>query len=202
MDEKEPFQIRATRSNASSQIKVKSAGKGHVFTTGDGTSAQNSDESTIERADHENASINQAASFSEYHFSEQIGHLLRRAYQRHVAIFQQHISDSNLTAAQFVTLCAIRDLQVCSLSEIVKITAIDQATIRGIIERLKSRDLIVLSHDNTDRRKVLVSLSESGTELVVEMLPFATRISEATYGGLNPAERIALVFLLRKMIER
>lgn len=137
----------------------------------------------------------------DYHFSDQIGHLLRRAYQRHAAIFQQHIPDSQLTAAQFVSLCAVRDLETCSLSDIVKVTAIDQATIRGIVERLKARDLIALSHDSADRRKVLVSLSDAGRALVSENVPFASQITEATYGNLNPAERVALVFLLRKMID-
>jgi len=140
-------------------------------------------------------------SAKDYRFSDQIGHLLRRAYQHHAAIFQQHILDSNLTAAQFVTLCAIRDMQTCSLTDVVKVTAIDQGTIRGIVERLKSRDLILLSHDESDRRKVLVSLSESGAQVVAETVPLAADITEATYGNLNPAERLALVFLLRKMID-
>ena len=77
-----------------------------------------------------------AAPANEYVFSDQVGHLLRRAYQRHVAIFQQTISDTQLTAAQFVVLCAIRQFVSCSLSEIVKTTAIDQATMRGIIDQL------------------------------------------------------------------
>jgi len=145
--------------------------------------------------------MNKKSATKDYQFSDQIGHLLRRAYQHHAAIFQQHILDSNLTAAQFVTLCAIRDMRSCSLSDVVKVTAIDQGTIRGIVERLKSRDLIVLSHDETDRRKVLVSLSASGSQLVAETVPLATEITEATYGKLNPAERLALVFLLRKMID-
>lgn len=144
--------------------------------------------------------MDQTSATSDYNFADQIGHLLRRVYQHHAAIFQQHIPDSQLTAAQFVTLCAIRDKGTCSLSDIVKITAIDQGTIRGIVERLKSRDLIVLSHDSTDRRKVLVTLSKTGSQLVKETVPFATDITEATFGNLNPAERVALVFLLRKMI--
>lgn len=147
------------------------------------------------------ASMTDKSAIRDYHFSDQIGHLLRRAYQHHTAIFQQHILDSQLTAAQFVTLCAIRDMQTCSLSEIVKVTAIDQGTIRGIIERLKSRHLILLSHDANDKRKVLVSLSDTGSALVTETVPFAATITEATYGNLNPGERVALVFLLRKMID-
>lgn len=141
------------------------------------------------------------AAAKEYVFSDQVGHLLRRAYQRHVAIFQQSISDSHLTAAQFVALCAIRQFGSCSLSDIVKTTAIDQATIRGIIERLKGRKVIKLSHDETDRRKVIVSLTPAGEAILDETVPAAFAVSDATFGNLNPAERVAIVYLLRKMCE-
>jgi len=142
-----------------------------------------------------------AAHDADYQFSEQVGHLLRRAYQRHMAIFQQTIPDSQLTAAQFVVLCAVRDQGACSLVEVVKATAIDQATVRGVIERLKSRGLLAVSHDPADRRKVLVTLTDAGRGLVAEMVPFAQRITEATYGDLNPAERMAIIYLLRRMSE-
>ncbi|MBN9324140.1 MAG: MarR family transcriptional regulator, partial [Delftia acidovorans] len=77
-----------------------------------------------------------------YHFSDQIGHLLRRVYQRHTALFQQYIPDSQLTAAQFVVLCSVRDNSGSSLADIVKATVIDQATIRGVVDRLKQRELV------------------------------------------------------------
>lgn len=136
-----------------------------------------------------------------YDFSEQVGHLLRRAYQRHIALFQQIIPDTQLTAAQFVVLCAVRDCGACSLSEIVKRTAIDQATVRGVIDRLKARKLIAVRHDDVDRRKVLVSLTAVGHDLVGTMVPFAVEITEKTFNGFNPAERLALTYLLNKMCE-
>jgi DNA-binding MarR family transcriptional regulator len=134
-----------------------------------------------------------------YDFSEQVGHLLRRAYQRHTALFQQFIPDSQLTVAQFVVLCALRDHSGSSLSDIVKATVIDQATIRGVIDRLKSRELLQVDLDPLDRRKVAVSLTTEGARLVAEMEPYARTISEQTFGPLNPAERVALIFLLRKL---
>lgn len=134
-----------------------------------------------------------------YHFSEQIGHLLRRAYQRHVAIFQAAIPDSDLTAAQFVTLCAVKEQQSCSLNDIVKATAIDQATIRGVVERLKARSLIVVSPDPLDGRKLLVRTTPEGLALIDQSIPFAKQVSEQTFGGLNPAERVAIVYLLKAM---
>jgi DNA-binding MarR family transcriptional regulator len=140
-----------------------------------------------------------ASGIPDYQFSEQVGHLLRRAYQRHVALFQQTIPDSQLTAAQFVALCAVRDNGASSLSDIVRVTAIDQATVRGVIERLKSRALLAVSHDPADRRKVLVTLTPAGRRVIDDVVPFAHEITEATFGNLNPAERVAIVYLLRKM---
>ena len=136
-----------------------------------------------------------------YHFSDQIGHLLRRVYQRHTALFQQYIPDSQLTAAQFVVLCSVRDNSGSSLADIVKATMIDQATIRGVVDRLKQRELVQVDHDRIDRRKVVINLTEAGQDLVRDMEPFAKQITESTYGKLNPAERLALDFLLKKMLE-
>ncbi|BEO42309.1 MarR family transcriptional regulator [Serratia marcescens] len=136
-----------------------------------------------------------------YHFTEQVGHLLRKVYQRHVAIFQQNVGDSQLTAVQFITLCAVRDMGPSSLTELVQVTAVDQATIRGIVERLKARDLITVTPDPIDRRKVVVGLTDAGAVLLTETVPQAAKITELTFGTLNPAERIALIFLLNKMLE-
>lgn len=136
-----------------------------------------------------------------YQVSDQIGHLLRRVYQRHTSLFQQYIPDSQLTAAQFVVLCTVRDNGESSLVDIVKATVIDQATIRGVVDRLKQRQLLQVDHDPLDRRKVVVSLTEEGHDLVQRMEPFGRQITESTYGRLNPAERLALDFLLRKMLE-
>jgi DNA-binding MarR family transcriptional regulator len=127
--------------------------------------------------------------------------LLRRAYQRHTALFQHFIPDSKLTVAQFVVMCALADDGPASIASLVKATVIDQATIRGVVDRLKNRDLISLQADPSDRRKVMVTLTPGGTQLVAEMRPFAQTITEETFGPLNEAERVALLYLLRKMTE-
>ncbi|MDO6409044.1 MAG: MarR family winged helix-turn-helix transcriptional regulator [Pantoea sp.] len=136
-----------------------------------------------------------------YDYTQQVGHLLRKVYQRHVAIFQQHVGDSQITAVQFITLCALRDHGPSAQNDLVRYTAVDQATIRGVVERLKARDLVSLGPDPTDKRKVIVMLTEPGQALIQHTTDNAVRITEMTYGQLNPAERVALVYLLRKMLD-
>lgn len=134
-----------------------------------------------------------------YVLTEQVGYLLRRAYQRHLAIFQAEACDPQLTSVQFSALCALRDGGAQSQGQLVKATGIDQATIRGIVDRLKVRHLIALSKDPGDARKVIISITGDGSLLLERMIPHAQRITELTLDGLNPAERMALLFTLRKI---
>lgn len=139
------------------------------------------------------------ASEQKYDVTEQIGHLLRLATQRHTAIFQRHIGHSQLTAIQFVTLCTLYDRGPSSQVELVDATAVDQATIRGIIKRLKDRGLALISTSLEDRRKVIISISDKGKKLIEETIPKARHISELTMERLNPAERVAIIYLLKKL---
>ncbi len=136
---------------------------------------------------------------NDYRFTEQIGHLLRRAYQRHMAIFKETVPDSQLTASQFVVLCSIRDLGGGEVADVVAATAIDEPSVRGIIERLKWRNLVAVSHEPGDARHMAVSLTPEGTELVEQTVPFALEISELTFGELDRTERSTLLALLRRI---
>lgn len=139
-----------------------------------------------------------------YRFSDQIGHLLRRAYQRHTAIFRETVPDSQLTAAQFVVLCTVRDRADCQVADIVRATAIDEPSVRGIIERLKWRDLLAVAHEPGDARRMTARLTPAGASLVEQTVPVAEQISELTFGDLDGEERATLTRLLRKIsdIER
>jgi DNA-binding MarR family transcriptional regulator len=134
-----------------------------------------------------------------YALSDQIGHLLRRAYQRHTAIFQRRISDLDVTAIQFAVLVAVRDGGTMPLTRIGAATAIDPATLRGVVSRLGERDLIVSHNDEADRRQRLISLTPKGRELVARLVPDAIEITRETLSPLNPAEVLAIGFLLKKL---
>jgi len=137
----------------------------------------------------------------EYIIEDQVGYLLRRVYYYHLNIFQQRLDETQLTSVQFATLYSINKLQECSQKELVNDTGIDQATIRGIIQRLKDKKLISQDPDLLDKRKVLIHITEHGKEELTQAIPIAETITDLTLTALNPAERIALKFLLQKIIE-
>jgi len=136
---------------------------------------------------------------TKYDFTKQIGYLLRRAYQRHTAIFQQTVPESRLTAAQFVVLLTARDHGPCELPVVVQRTALYEASARGIVERLKWRKLLNTEHEAGDARRMVISLTPAGQDMLDQTVPFAQEITELTYGSLSAQERATLVALLHKM---
>jgi MarR family transcriptional regulator, lower aerobic nicotinate degradation pathway regulator len=133
----------------------------------------------------------------DYQYAEQVGHLLRRAYQRHVALFEAASIERNLTSVQFCILCALDAKGPQSQSELVVSTSVDQGTIRGIISRLSSRGLVSVKKDPSDSRKVIMALTKAGSDVLDRILPTAKKITEQTIANLNAAERMALLHTLQ-----
>ena len=136
---------------------------------------------------------------SEYRVTDQVGHLLRRAYQRHTAIFQAVVPASQLSASQFVVLCAVRDHPHATIGQIVAVTAMDEPAVRGIVERLRWSGQVAVAHEPGDKRHATVELTEAGQRTVAETLPHAQQITEMTFGDLNADERRQLTHLLRRI---
>jgi len=137
-----------------------------------------------------------------YAFSEQAGHLLRKAYQRHTAIFQKLSIDPQITSVQLYAMCAIAEEGPCSLTKLGRATAVDPATTRGVVERLRERGYVALSPDPNDKRRVQVSLTEEGAECVRRMVMPAQEVTRETLKGLNIAEQVALSYLLKKISDQ
>ena len=136
-----------------------------------------------------------------YVLEEQAGHILRRAHQRHAAIFQELIGDSQLTPLQFAALARLRDLGEVSQNQLGRLTAMDAATMQGVIKRLDARGLIVRRPDPDDRRRLILSLSDEGRSVVEGAIANAVRITDETLAPLSAAEQKTLLQLLARIAE-
>ncbi|KGM34888.1 MarR family winged helix-turn-helix transcriptional regulator [Inquilinus limosus] len=134
-----------------------------------------------------------------YILDEQIGFILRQVSQRHAAIFSAGIGEQDLTATQWAVLAKLLERGPCSQNRLGRRTAMDAATIKGVVDRLGRRGLIETRPDPEDGRRLEVALSPAGQALAERIVPLAHRITEETLAPLTEAERAALVELLRKL---
>src|ERR1700756_5482506 len=110
-----------------------------------------------------------------YVLDEQIGFILRQVWQRHAAIFARDIA-INLTPTQWAALAKLSETGPCSQNQLGRLTAMDVATIKGVIDRLTVRGLTENSPDPEDGRRLLVSLSRAGAQLAEKAAPNARAI--------------------------
>jgi DNA-binding MarR family transcriptional regulator len=133
-----------------------------------------------------------------YILDEQIGFILRQVWQRHATIFAREIG-INLTSAQWAALSKLAETGPCSQNQLGRLTAMDVATIKGVIDRLTARGLTETSPDPDDGRRLLVSLSRAGQQAVEKAAPAALAITRETLAPLDPKERETLMGLLDKL---
>jgi len=134
-----------------------------------------------------------------YVLERQAGHLLRRAHQRHSSIFQESIGDEQLTPLQFAALVKLRDVAEVSQNLLGRLTAMDAATMQGVIKRLGGRNLILRRPDPDDRRRLILSLSEEGRALINHLLSNGGKITERTLAPLSQEEQKVFLQLLTKL---
>ena len=133
----------------------------------------------------------------DYRLEEQVGHLMRRAQQRHLSVFAAIIPE--LTTTQFAALAKLAELGAMSQNALGRVTAMDAATIKGVVGRLVARRLVATAPDGGDRRRLVVTLTPEGRELYDRVEPQALEASRLTLEPLAPEEREAFVGLLRKL---
>jgi DNA-binding MarR family transcriptional regulator len=140
-----------------------------------------------------------AAGLDGYVVEDQVGFLMRRANQRHTAIFQDGMAAVELTPTQFTALVKVVELGRVTQNHLGRLAAMDPATIQGVVRRLIDRDLVSRTSDPLDRRTIVLTPTRSGSALAAEAVIAARRITEATLDPLTAQERLQLVSLLRKV---
>jgi len=133
-----------------------------------------------------------------YVLDRQAGFVLRLAQQRHTTIFASLMVEG-LTPTQWAALAKLKEIGPSSQNLLGRLTAMDAATIKGVIDRLSKRGFTRTRPDPTDARRLLVALTERGEALYERVRPLAERITEETLAPLNERERGEFFALLKRL---
>lgn len=133
----------------------------------------------------------------DYRLDEQVGFLLRRATQRHLAIFAGLLP--GLTPTQFAALAKLCALGPTSQNALGRATAMDAATIKGVVDRLRDKGLVATLPDPVDRRRLMLAATEAGRAAYDSARPLAHRITAETLAPLSADEQAAFVALLARL---
>lgn len=138
------------------------------------------------------------AKSASYVLDDQIGYVLRRVTQRHLAIFSEVILD--VTTTQFAVLARLDELGPQSQNLLGRATAMDAATVKGVVDRLIRQGWVETAADPDDRRRLMVGLTWAGADLFHRTRMMALSVSDRTLEPLSPIERIHFLQLLARLV--
>jgi DNA-binding MarR family transcriptional regulator len=138
---------------------------------------------------------------AEYRLEDQVGFLLRRAYQRASSNLIDRIGGYDLTAPQFATLARLHERGVLSQNLLGRLVAMEPANIRDVVLRLKKRGLVTTRPSPVDGRLILVGLSAAGKSLVAKLLPIEIECTARTLARFSADERTLLYEMLGRLAD-
>ena len=135
----------------------------------------------------------------DYVLEQQVGFLLRCAHQRATEAFNSVMAPFAVTPTQFAALAKIDDLGSVSQNRLGRLTAMDPATISGVVGRLIARGFVRQSPDRNDARLLRLALTSAGRSATAEMKAVAAKVSQRTLAPLRPEQCAALLRALAQI---
>lgn len=146
---------------------------------------------------------NEAAGTEGRHASSDTGETLRavRRIARALAFSGRDLARQHgLSPTQLLCLRLLKDREAPTAGAIAGALSLSPQTVTGLIDRLEARDLVRRLRSANDRRRVLVSLSERGLELVEATGPLLQDRFVARFDALPPARRRSLRRALQAIV--
>lgn len=128
------------------------------------------------------------------------GHLVRRAQQVHLQLFDQFVGQSDLTSPQFAIIVAVHQNPGIDQITLSGLAGIDRSTLADILRRLETRNLISRAQDPRDSRRRLVTLTTIGTRAACEWVDAVDKVGQALLAPLEVEEKEIFVRLLTKVV--
>lgn len=142
-----------------------------------------------------------------FKLQDSIGYLVKhtqRALQERIEeLFAQHkVGEQNFTLQQWVVMMHIRDKLALTTGSLCKKLQHDSGAMTRLIDQLENRGLIGRERTTEDRRKVHLSLTPAGHEVLDKLIPVAVDALNLALDGFTKEEVKLLQSMLRRLTER
>lgn len=127
------------------------------------------------------------------------GFLLRRAQQRHVAVWQSIIV-GDTTNVQYGVLAVLARRPGLAQKVICEELDLDRSTIADVCSRMEKNGLLTRIQDPDDRRRNVLDLTNAGRAELQRLRPLVDEVQHELTSGLTAAEHDQLRTLLAKLV--
>jgi len=105
-----------------------------------------------------------------------------------------------LTGPQLVILQEISNMGEVTAGEIARTVSLSQATLTGILERMEKRGLLSRRRSNQDKRRIMVSITESGRQVIENAPPVMQVAFVERFSNLLEWEQNMILSSLQRLV--
>jgi len=127
--------------------------------------------------------------------------LLAQVAQAYRSLSDTFMDQIGLHRAQATLLCRLFVQDGLTQSEIAEQLAVQGATVTTMLQRMEEAGLVARRRDPEDNRLMRVYLTDAGRLLERDINAQFTKVEEATFAGIGPQDRIALRWMLQRMLQ-
>jgi DNA-binding MarR family transcriptional regulator len=135
------------------------------------------------------------------HDLEQLSDLLIEFYEKLTSWEQSVVRDTPLTLPQMHTLEILGQQSPLRMKELAAKMGVTTGTLTVGIDRLEKQGLVARIPHETDRRSILVALTEAGQELYCEHHAHHLHLTREIQAALTPEETEQLASILTKLTQ-
>jgi DNA-binding MarR family transcriptional regulator len=130
---------------------------------------------------------------------ECIFYQLSKANQAAARFLSERLAASNVTAVQGVVLNFLSEEDEVTSKQLGQRTKLDSATLTGILDRLEAMGLVERRANPTDRRAILICLTEKGKKLASDVHKTIEKANGELLSGFGIQEERGLRAMLRRI---
>ncbi|MDR5835790.1 MarR family transcriptional regulator [Caballeronia sp. LZ034LL] len=127
------------------------------------------------------------------------GSLVRRAQQRHLAVWQSEVS-TEITSVQYAALEILQRTPGVNQRQLGDELDVDRSTIAELVARMARNELIERSDDPVDKRSYVLSLTPAGKKQLATLRPRVEQVERILTARLSAAEGRELRRLLLALL--
>ncbi|MEC7760663.1 MAG: MarR family transcriptional regulator [Pseudomonadota bacterium] len=128
------------------------------------------------------------------------GHLFRILESRSKALFLSATTAHGVTPRQFAVLYVLLQRGAMIQADLAEHTQTDKSTLGEMLKRMAERGLLVVE-TGEDKRSVIVSLTDVGRQIVMDVTPTVIRTQEALLDPLPEEYRLLFLKCLRILVD-
>ena len=135
-------------------------------------------------------------------FDRRLTYLIKQLQNAFRVRIDACLKDMDITAMQYTVMCWLRGREGWSSASLARRHLVTPQTMNQLIGSLERRDLIRRKVSPTNRRILLVTLSDEGRRLLAECDKRMDRLETEMFGHLPPHVMASLYHNLADLVER